>query len=57
MQLFGFGGSNILLEGGSMSRLPILELECSKEGHLEGGSTPNRTETWLFEGVKVDEIG
>ncbi len=22
---------------GSMSRLPILVLECSKEGHLEGG--------------------
>ncbi len=23
---------------GSMSRLPILVLECSKEGHLEGGT-------------------
>ncbi len=42
---------------GSMRRLPILVLECSKEGHLEGGATPNRTEMWLFEGVKVDEIG
>ncbi len=21
------------------------------------GATPNRTEIWLFEGVKVDEIG
>ncbi len=27
---------------GSMLRLPILELECSKEGHLEGG--PHQTE-------------
>ncbi len=35
---------------GSMSRLPILVLECSKGG-------PNRTEKWLFEGEKVDEIG
>ncbi len=40
-----------------MSRLPILVLECSKEGHLEGGGTPNRTEIWLLEGVKVNEIG
>ncbi len=22
-----------------------------------GGGMPNRTEIWLFEGVKVDEIG
>ncbi len=41
---------------GSMLRLPILELECSEEGHLDGGATPNRTQMWLFEGVKVDEI-
>ncbi len=39
---------------GSMSRLPNLVLECSKGGHLEGG--PNRTEKWLFEGEKVDEM-
>ncbi len=37
---------------GSTSRLPILELECSKGGHLEGGAMPNRTEKWLFEGEK-----
>ncbi len=41
---------------GSMSRLPILVLECSK-GRLEGRAVPNRTEICLFEGVKVDEIG
>ncbi len=30
---------------GSMSRLPILVLECSKGGHLEGGGgMPSRTE-------------
>ncbi len=42
---------------GSMSRLPILVLECSNRGHLEGGGMPKRTEKWLFEGGKVDEIG
>ncbi len=41
----------------SMSRLPILVLECSKGGHLEGGAMPNRTEKWLFERENVDEIG
>ncbi len=41
---------------GSMSRLPILVLECSKGGHLEGGGMPNRTEKWLFEGENVDEM-
>ncbi len=42
---------------GSMSRLPILVLECSNGGHLEGEGMPNRTQMLLFEGVKVDEIG
>ncbi len=36
---------------GSMSRLPILVLECSKGGHLEGGHTKQD-----FEGEKVDEM-
>ncbi len=35
---------------GSMSRLPILVLECSKGSHLERGGI------WLFQGVKVDEM-
>ncbi len=39
---------------GSMPRLPILVLECSKELPGEGG-TVRRIEIWLFEGVKFDE--
>ncbi len=42
---------------GPMSRLPILVPECSKGTQLGGGGMPNRTEKWLFQGVKVDEIG
>ncbi len=42
---------------GSMSRLPILVLECSKGRQLEGGGMPNRRrEIWPLQGVKVDEM-
>ncbi len=49
-------GHNIEYNG-SMSRQPILVLECSKGSHLERGGMPNRTEIWLFQGVNMDEIG
>ncbi len=43
---------------GSMLRLPILVLECSKGRQLQGaGGMPNRREIWLFEGLNMDEIG
>ncbi len=41
---------------GSMSRLPILVLECSKGRQLEGGGMPNRTDIWLFHEGNMDEI-
>ncbi len=42
---------------GSVLRLPILELECSKEGHLEGGPRQTEQKCGFLRGVKVDEIG
>ncbi len=39
---------------GSMSRLPILVLECSKGRHLAG--ILKRLEMWLLDGAKVDEV-
>ncbi len=41
---------------GSMPRLPILALECSKGGHLERGGMPKGLEIWPFQGVNADEI-
>ncbi len=41
---------------GSMSRLPILVLECSKGSYLERGPHQTRTKQWLFVGVNADEM-
>ena len=42
---------------GSMSRLPILVLECSKGSHLERGACQTEEKFVFFEGVNMDEIG
>ncbi len=41
---------------GSMSRLPILVLECSKGGHLEGGGHAKQDWKVAFWGEKMDEM-
>ncbi len=41
----------------SMSRLPILVLECSKGRHLETRPCQTGLKFGLFEGVNIDKIG
>ncbi len=40
---------------GSLSRLPILVLECSNKTNWRGRHT-KQAENWLFQGADVDEI-